>query len=193
MFILNIFLATATFLAFDKAFGIMGHNLITFKPGYRNGRATELYLSDASVNLYSNFLFVLGVMLFLLLLLTNKIKVEGGQRDEDKGVQNFNAVVVSLFINSITPLFITIALFQEHVAGLFYVMIAVLIMVEIYFKRDSGITLMISLLLLYISDGSVYIFLLNAAVVFLMVGIASRLARSVYGEPYIGKESLASL
>jgi len=185
MFIFNIFLASLTYFSFKKAFGILGHNVITVGGGYKNGLPKDIYLSDNSIQIYSVFLFFLGAVFLIALLWSSKKQSQEGQYEDEKGLRNIVAIVVSLLVTFMTPLFIMIAMFQDQVSGMFYGMIFALLMVELYFGRASSKTLMISLILLYLGAGTAYTFIFNGAVIFLIVAVASRLMRSLYGEPVV--------
>ena len=192
MFVLNTFIASLIFFLFKGAYAVLGHEAFTVGTRYGNhGHRSEMPVSDAFLPYYIGFLILMGIFFFVSILWYNKQKAQEGQLEEDKGLRNLDSIVVSLFIASITPVFIMVIMFQNQVSGMFYGMIFLLLMLELYFGRTSTKTLMLSLLLLYLGTGTEYTFILNGAGIFLIVAVASRLARSLYGEPVI-RDSIAS-
>lgn len=188
----NIFLASLTFFLFKAANDVLGNNIFTVRTHYRSTQPTEVVMSDAMVSYYAGFLFIMGVIFLLVLFWSNFKQRLEDLPAEEKTIRKLDVLGASVVLNSITPILILSALLQEHVSGTFYGAIVLLLVVELYFKRVSSITLSLSLLLLYLSDGTEYTFLLNGAIIFLMLSVASRLVQSVYGKRPIDKNALGN-
>ena len=191
MFVLNIFLASLIFFLFKGAYAVLDHEYFTVGTRYgHQGHISAMPVSDAFLPYYVSFLIFMGIFFVISIFWYNKKKVQERQPEDEKGLQDLGTIGTSLLINNITPLFMIIAMVQSHIPSMFYAMITMLLIVELYFGRTSSTTLMLSLFLLYLGDGTAYSFLFNGAVILLIVAVASRLARSLYGEPVI-KDSLA--
>jgi len=188
----NIFLASLTFFLFKAANDVLGNNIFTVRTHYRSTQPTEVVMSDAMVSYYAGFLFIMGVIFLLVLFWSNFKQRLEDLPAEEKTIRKLDVLGASVVLNSITPILILSALLKEHVSGTFYGAIVLLLVVELYFKRVSSITLSLSLLLLYLSDGTEYTFLLNGAIIFLMLSVASRLVQSVYGKRPIDKNALGN-
>ena len=181
MFFIHAFLALLSMSSLTKAMNIIQEHTFYFNAGSGTGlRTIKIDVPNNLISLESGIFFLLSAITFFLLVGSKKYQNDRYTPKDERGLREIGDIALLLFLNAFTIIFVAVLLLQPIVSNTLYFTTVILLSVEIYFRKEGAILLLLATMIMFFNTYDGYVVFYKTAQLLFTIAFASRIAFSLF-------------